>query len=626
MYKYLFVCLPLLAIAVSCEDYLDKAPDMGLDESTIYENYESIRGYLDPACEYICKWNAVIPTEVMNVYGHTDEVGSMVSEKNDVVNILCTGNWYTTEKTVTWEIGDKVGDAINKTPIIANSYLGLRIANRVLNNLDKVKDWGDNPEENKALIVGQASFYRAWFYYEIIKRYGGMPKLDRVFWGGDDNLTRLTYQESSDWMMEDIDRAIENLPVKWDDSNMGRPDKTAAMAFKAQALLYQASPLYQNDLESTVKKPYDKALCLKAAKACQDVLHLVDTGTTGRKFTTGTMDDYRGIFLFAPTANFQEEYLWWNRIGGAQVNVIRIWWNWGELDSKEQTSAQSCATPTANIVEYYERKGSDGIYYPISDPRSGYVEGAWSAMKNRDPRMYNNITLPGERWGELKGAPYYIKSWEGGSGSNKIKSSNFTKARQFTGYLAKKFNWPNANNIDYTDNSCFNRYRFRSMFIRVTEMYLDYAEALFEATGSATTKPDGFDMTPAEALNIVRNRVGVTDVHPDYCAADKFRETYRRERTVELMFEFHRWEDIRRWMIFDEVFPTSTPIYNTVWTCDQGANVNPANYNDGKDLTFKWEKVHNTVEVRNYQTKHYFYPFPGSQVGSLSNLKQNPGW
>ena len=79
-------------------------------------------------------------------------------------------------------------------------------------------------------------------------------------------------------------------------------------------------------------------------------------------------------------------------------------------------------------------------------------------------------------------------------------------------------------------------------------MYLDYAEALFEATGDANSKPAGYTMTPAEAINIVRARVGVTPVVADYTTANTFRDTYRREREVELMFENHRLQDIRRWM------------------------------------------------------------------------------
>lgn len=60
--------------------------------------------------------------------------------------------------------------------------------------------------EQKNEILGQAYFYRSWFYFQIIKRYGGMPIIDKVFEGGDDDIPRVTYHESHDWMMEDIQK------------------------------------------------------------------------------------------------------------------------------------------------------------------------------------------------------------------------------------------------------------------------------------------------------------------------------------------------------------------------------------------------------------------------------------
>ena len=87
----------------------------------------------------------------------------------------------------------------NITPI-GRAYPALRIVNRVIENIDKVP----LTEEQRNEILGQAYFYRAWFYFQVIKRYGGMPIIDRVFAGGDDDLPRVTYHESSEWMVSDI--------------------------------------------------------------------------------------------------------------------------------------------------------------------------------------------------------------------------------------------------------------------------------------------------------------------------------------------------------------------------------------------------------------------------------------
>lgn len=635
---YILTVLTLVAaITSSCEKYLDKSPDLGLDESTIYANYESIRGFLDECYPLLVRWNMQYGgglSRNANPMACTDELASSMSSNNYIVNNFNLGNWYTVTRQGNWEVGYTAGGS---TTIINRSYLAIRIANRVLANIDKV---GVITPEQKDLILGQAHFYRAWYYYQLITRYGGMPILDRVYDAGEDDVPRVTYRESHEWMMNDINAAVELLPELWDDTNYGRPDKAAALGFKAQALLYAASPLFQNGLNETVKKEYDKDLCLEAAKAAQECIDFINNNETGRRFTQGTMDDYAGIFILPTTTFMHEEYLWWDRrkmTDDEQANTIRVFWQWIDWDKNTGVDAQCFASPNSEIVKLYERKGEDGIYYPVTDPRSGYVgvdsdgkNGPWSDFQNRDPRFYNNILLPGQRWGNKDGVPYYVTSWENGSGWTRVKTGSETSKRQFTGFLCHKYFWEEASHF-YTsahDNTGYNMYRIKSFYIRVTEMFLDYAEAIFEATGSATDIPSGFKMSAADALNIVRARVGVTPIVEDYLAADKFRDTYRREREVELMFENHRWEDLRRWMAFDEVFADPFPIVNTVWTCEQGNNANGADYNDGKDLTFTYREEKNTVENRVYASsnKYYLYPFPGAEIGSLYKLEQNPGW
>lgn len=627
--KYVLFLFSLSVLGVGCEDFLDKSPNLGLDESDIYKNFKSIQGYLDRCYPLLIQWNnhqTNGQNRNMSPLAVSDELACISSQDNFVVNNFHTGNWYSATRNGNWEVG------VNNNTAIANSYKALRITNRILANIGQVKNITDD-ERNQ--ILGQAHFYRAWFYYQLINRYGGMPLLDRVFNGGDDDIPRMTYRQSYDWMIGDINEAVRLLPDKWDDQNYSRPDKAAAMGFKAQAQLYAASPLMQNDLNSTVEKPYDKELCLEAAKSAQECLEFIEGHDTGRRFTQGTMDDYRGIFILPTTTFCHEEYLWWDRRAPDkenQANTLRKYWIWADCDTFTGIDAACFTMPTANIVAYYERKGPDGNYYPITDPKSGYVEGEWESMQNRDPRFYNNLLLPGTEWGVKTSnnltKPYYITSWVGGSGYNNLRSNNFSKAREFTGWLARKYTWPECSPWQFPSDKNLGYYtqRIKTFYIRVTEMYLDYAEALFEATGDANGKPAGYKWSPAEAINIVRARVGVTPLTANYTTPGTFRESYRRERTVELMFENHRWEDIRRWMAFDEVFPTTTPIKNYVWTCDQGEKANPDNFNKGKDLTFHYTITDNTVETRNYTTRHYWYPFPGAEVGSLGNLQQNPGW
>ena len=670
MKKIVTSIITALVIAVSlpsCEAYLDKSPDLGLDENDIYKNFESIRGYLDECYGHLYTWlrwreGEYSQSTYMVPLSHTDEMASCRQGSNFIANFFNKGDWYNTTRNGKWELGmaEIVDGGVNYTPLYVHCSRAIRIANRVIEKIDKVVDI--TPDQRNQ-VLGQAYFYRAWFYFQLINRWGGMPIFDHMFTGGDDNVPRETYRKSSEWMIQDLDKAIELLPDLWDDVNFGRPDKAAAMGVRAEALLYQASPLFQNGLDATVKMGYDKDVCLEAARAAQEVLDYFGTTETGRHFTKGDLEAYRGIF-YLPNADIyhHEEYIWWSRLksdASPQDRTERMM-KWLETCSQTGAVAQQCGSPTYNITRYFERQGSDGIYYPIDDPRSGYVPddlsgttpSPWSNFQKRDPRLYNAMLMPGERWGYWKGTPYYISLWKGGSGYEQQANHANNILRGFAGMLMKKYTWWQCSSYwngtaDDANGSYLNL--LRSFYIRVTEMYLNYAEALFEATGDANSAPAGFKMTPAEAINIVRARVGVTPVVSDYLASDKFRQTYRRERAVELVFEDHRWIDLRRWMILDEVFPTSTPIYGIIWHCDQAETdpqlinqpcaaqnariyseyTDPADIEGNSTLTFHYTVWNMSAEERAFNTsdnRYYLYPFQGGEVASLSNLKQNPGW
>jgi hypothetical protein len=150
---------------------------------------------------------------------------------------------------------------------------------------------------------------------------------------------------------------------------------------------------------------------------------------------------------------------------------------------------------------------------------------------------------------------------------------------------------------------------------------LDYAEAMNEAYGP-TEDPKGYGLTAVGAVNIIRNRVGMPDVLPEFTADKvKFRDRIRNERAVELMFENHRWHDLRRWMIAKDVF--SKPIKGMVAT---PLNPNHKNVANKSTLLFNYKVVDLATEVRVFQDKHYWYPVDQNQVDDQFNYVQNPGW
>lgn len=626
--KCTYILVGLMLFLTGCEDFLDKREDAGgLDETAIYASYESIRGFLDKVYSKLDTYNCMVSRDAGS-YGRT-YVGAMADEmgvvyNNTVFNKFFSGAWLLTGKS---ENVTEIGNG-SLTPI-GRAYPALRIVNRVIENIDKVP----LTEEQRNEILGQAYFYRAWFYFQVIKRYGGMPIIDRVFAGGDDDLPRVTYHESSEWMVSDIDKAIAMLPDTWEAMHYGRPTKLAALAFKEMALLYDASPLMQNDLDAVVVKEYDKERAKKAAQAAWAAISYMKKNESLTGVRLATKEEYTNTFWFPDTELKRAEHIWMCRNIQGTTNrsmCIRAFWLYGDMTGQTGAESMAMSCPTLNAANMYERQGEDGIYYSIDDPRSGYQFDPEHAFVRRDPRFYNNILIPGDEWGTYKdGAPHYIRLWVGCSAYNQYLTNSNTNARELSGFMCRKFLWSEANQKHTGSTSGAVTYIGKiaqTVFIRVSQLYLDFAEASFEATGSATAKVEGCDMSAVEALNLIRKRIGVTNLPSDIVNDPvKFREAYRRERGVELMFEHHRWWDLRRWMVMHEVFKAPFPLKGVRFHPVGSYGDKAGNYT--RPASFTYEEFEMTKEVRNFSNmRNYWYPLPQHDVDALRNLKQNPGW
>lgn len=614
----------MLVTSTSCEDFLDKSPEMGISEEDVYRDYYSIRGFLDEAYDYLENFfaRAQYNNDITHIGAISDELASLYNSTR--AKTINSGNWLSPNITA-FEIGNN--DAGGGTSIY-KSYKGIRIATRVIQDIDRVPGL---TETQRNEILGQAHFLRAWFYFNLIRRYGGMPIFDKLFMGdGDEDIPRKTYHESHDWMMTDLSAAIAMLPDAWDDANTGRPTKVAAMALKSMAQLYDASPLMQNDLSSLEIMPYDKERAKIAAKSAWDVLEYVKNNPQlGYGLMPGG-DQYKHIFYWSAPPFTQPEYLWYNRTQKAPVStsgdnqafirMIRAFWlpaRWATGTGNEAVVYQM---PTQNMVRLFEKKGRDGYYYPITDENAGY--DPQDPYKDRDPRLHNNIIVPGEKWGvDEGGKPVYYESYVGGYEYDQARTHKSSNTRALSGYMCKKFIWEGADGWSRR----YGDYRVITVYIRLAQIYLDFAEASFEGLGgSATGKVDGCGMSALDALNVIRNRAGIGDVPPSIVSdPELFREAIRRERAVELMFENNRWWDLRRWMIAHEVFADTHPIKGIRAT---PKNPDHAKVEDKSTLEFTYEEIDLIPEERVFEMRNYWYPFSMNDVASLNNLVQNPGW
>jgi len=189
-----------------------------------------------------------------------------------------------------------------------------------------------------------------------------------------------------------------------------------------------------------------------------------------------------------------------------------------------------------------------------------------------------------------------IEIWQGGRDAPPIQNS--TK----TGYYLKKYLNPNVK-IGSGEN-VIQRHTF--YIFRLGEMYLNYAEAMNEAFGPEAD-PEGFGMTALEAVNTIRTRAEMPNF-PNGLSKEDFRNKLINERRVELAFENHRFWDVRRWEIANEVLNQDLIGITVVKVGDN-----------------QFDYTRKIVETRRFDEKMYLYPIPYSETIKAS-LEQNVGW
>lgn len=406
----------------------------------------------------------------------------------------------------------------NPDNVYANSYKGIRAANFFLDysvnykqqlaqNRDTLSDGGYQYRLSVREIEwmrAEAHVLRAYFYFELIKRYGDVPLVKNVLSVEDDSdFSRTGVDEVVNYAVSEIDYALDSLQVDWksaDSERDGRFTKGAAMALKSRMLLYAASPLHNpaNDVSKWER----------AASAAYDVVQL-------NQYTLSS--NYRTLFLESNSAT-----------SGEIIMAYRI----GASNGMERANypigtpgGNSGVTPSQNLVAAYEFKGAP-------DPNNPYA--------NRDPRLGYSVVVNNSTWNGRT-----MEIYSGG----KDDPNNANASR--TGYYLKKFL---LDNLFLTQDET--RIRNWVMF-RYAEILLNYAEAMNEAFGPDNN--NGYAMTAREAVNAVRRRAGVE--MPAVIAADKdeMRERIKHERRIELAFEEHRFWDLLRWK--DAELNLNRPLY-----------------------------------------------------------------
>ena len=426
----------------------------------------------------------------------------------------------------------------------------------------------ENWVQQMELFPYELRFLRAYFYFELFRAYGDVPLVTTTLTNAQANtITRTPADEIVKFIVDELDAVAPYLPVSYlteVNSEIGRATRVAAYALKARTLLYAASPLFN--------PTGDKAKWAKAAEACKFVLD--NAADWGLK-----LSNYGS--LWGHDAFFNAELIF--GLGRGTFNTFE---KANYPVGVENGSSGNC--PTQSFVDQYEYQ-DNGQTFGQRYPGSIDLKSV-NPYEGLDPRFELTVVRDGDEWPTNGSQKKVMEIFYGG----------FNAAPKYgatpTGYYLKKY--VDGVCVTTADNQTERRHTW--ILFRLGEFYLDYAEAVFYATGSANNAAYG--MTANEAINVLRDRKSVAMPHFTEDGA-AWVERYERERAVELAFENHRFWDVRRWKKGSQYFRTI-----------QVADISASRLLTRSTVTRQWDD------------KYYFYPIPQTELKKNPNLTQNAGW
>ncbi|MGN7722763.1 RagB/SusD family nutrient uptake outer membrane protein [Chitinophaga sp. 22620] len=486
----------------------------------------------------------------------------------------------------------------NSTGPYINVYDGgwknIRRVNTFLKNIGKTP----MAEEMKTQLKGEVRFLRAWYYWQMLQYFGGLPLIKDSIYSNTDYITqpRASYEDCVNYLVSELDDAAGMLAATPDqqEQDYGRANKGMCMALKARILLYAASPLINSkpqyntvSLNPAVEKAisygnYDPARWQRALDACNDVINsgwysLVEDNSNASRpgdgfyklFITRFNSEYIFPAMFAANRQIEQNYLPDSRDGNVNSSPT---YN----HSKRFGTITGKPIATAPLSEYDPAKPFEG-----RDPRFGYTY------------LYN-----GALW-RTTGSSTRTPVWTHVG----APTDGFDVSLVYTGMFCRKFCHESATGSNGTNPD-------RVMpLIRYGDILLMAAECLIELN----RVEEGIDHIIA-----IRKRAGIKPGGdgrygiPAGISQDDARALLRNERAVELSFEDSRFWDVRRWKTaITELNATMTRIRITKQP-------------DGK---FTYEEVPlNKNPVHYFFEQNYFFPFPVAEVMKNPNLIQNPGY
>ena len=424
------LCGSLLLLAgsvslTSCTEWLDKDPESIVADDEAFKNYRNFQGYIEEIyslipdkekVNYCTAWNfgddAVHNTEG---YAHMDHQVDLGNYRN----------WWTNNQC--WLNG-------NNSSLWRNSWYSIRKCNMGIENIKSLV----GTDEERDLLLGQLYFFRAWWHFELMCYFGGLPYIDQAFEASSiPELPRLSFQECADRCAEDFEKAYDLLPLDWDETLAGmqtsgkndlRINKFMALCYLGKCYLWAGSPLMK-EFEKTKNGgvaellgassngktyDYDEKYCKLAVEALGKALEMVKKGTVRYKLAEYK---YSNIYDHERDENSETNYSdifythkqSWLMPGtceaifrGAYPGANSFNWNCDKTFGPKVAGLVDHDNiihhPTANVIDQYGMANGQPIYLVRNGEYVLNPESGWDPehpYKDRDPRFYHDIVFDG---------------------------------------------------------------------------------------------------------------------------------------------------------------------------------------------------------------------------------------
>lgn len=478
---YIIFLLGLFGFS-SCSDFLDTTPKDRISDKQVWQNEKRVDMYVNSFYQYLHDWGA---------YGSKQFSNNLTEGLTETLKYgsSAAGNRYGDANHYVFQ-PEKFSPDGGLLKAWTSAYEGIRRINEFLVGIEK---YSELTVEKNLTLEGQARFFRAFLYFQLAKRHGG------VILYTDMNLikskNRSSANETWDLIASDLDFAASALPKEWDNVNKGRVTKGAAFAFKSRVMLY--------------------AERWESSKIAADSVFALNKYLLVNNYA----DSWKG--------NNSESILEYNYVSSASGpnHVFDMYYApYGEIEN-----LGGSATPTQEMVESYEKSDGTKIDWSLWHQEGGTTTPP--PYNDLEPRFHATVIYNGATW---KGK--VMENCIDGINGRYMdyREDTYAKGRTTTGYYLRKLMDEGNTNLNTIKSSQ------TWVEIRLAEVYLNRAEANYRLGNEGLALND---------LNEIRKRPGVNLPIKVNISGDEIFDAIRQERKIELCYEGHLYWDMRRWKL-----------------------------------------------------------------------------